>query len=324
MSLPKGPGSIEGLATADFAPSLATGSSSYEIAIAVPPASAGFGPRIALAYDSGGGVTEIGIGWRVIGTAKVKRRTEDGLPRFDDTDSFGLVGLGTPSELLEVTPGTYRPSVEDGSFVRLGRSEEDRDTWEARTKAGRTLLFGGAGYLEAEGDHVSASLLREERDRHGHSIRYEWDTSAGHALLTRVVWNAFDAASTNELEFLYEARPDTHRLFSSGIRQTITKRLVSVRVAHGGSLVRRYDLAYGDVGSPGASFGGARAPGRHEPDAGVALRVHGVSPGNRRALDERVDRRRQRRPDGGDAGRARALSPGSGRCHRGHGRRRTA
>src|SRR6185436_5002910 len=48
ISLPKGPGSIEGLASADFTPSLSTGAASYEVAIAVPPASAGFGPKLAL------------------------------------------------------------------------------------------------------------------------------------------------------------------------------------------------------------------------------------------------------------------------------------
>src|ERR1043165_722953 len=76
ISVPKGPGSIEGLASADFSPSLSSGAASYDIPIAVPPASAGFGPSIALAYDSSGGATEIGIGWRIAGIPKIRRRTE--------------------------------------------------------------------------------------------------------------------------------------------------------------------------------------------------------------------------------------------------------
>src|SRR5205823_238043 len=136
ISLPKGPGSIEGLATSNFSPSLASGAASYDIPIVVPPGAAGFGPNLALAYDSGGGLTEIGIGWRVTGAPKIERRTEDGLPRFDESDRFELEGLGITSPLVMVKDGVYRPSIEDGSFVRLTRSP-DGATWEARTKAGR-------------------------------------------------------------------------------------------------------------------------------------------------------------------------------------------
>jgi len=186
VSLPKGPGSIEGLATADFSPSLSTGSASYEVAITAPPASGGFGPKLALSYDSGGGVTEIGIGWRISGTVKIRRRTEDGLPAFDEADPLELLGIGIPSDLLEVSSGTLRPAVEDGSFVRVARSE-DGARFEARTKAGVALRFGGDGFVEAEGNRVSAYLLREEIDRHGHSIEYEWDASEGHALLLRTM-----------------------------------------------------------------------------------------------------------------------------------------
>lgn len=245
VSLPKGPGSIEGLASADFSPSLSTGAASYEVPIAVPPGSAGFGPKLSLSYDSGGGVTEIGIGWRISGTPKIRRRTEDGLPHFDDTDSFELVGVGIPSALVEVSKGIFRPAFEDGSFVRVERSP-DGEMWEARTKAGITLRFGGDGFTEHEGDHLGSYLLREEIDRHGHVIAYEWDATEGHALPTRVVWNTFDAASTNEVRFEYETRPDRHRRFSAGFRESITRRLIAIEVAHGGALVRRYELRYGE------------------------------------------------------------------------------
>jgi hypothetical protein len=145
ISLPKGPGSVEGLASADFAPSLASGNASYAVAIAVPPASGGFGPDLSLAYDSGGGASEIGIGWRVSGAPRLRRRTEEGLPRFDETDTFELVGLGVPCELLETEPGIFRPRFEDGSFVRVKRSA-DGSTWEARSKGGVTFRFGGDGH----------------------------------------------------------------------------------------------------------------------------------------------------------------------------------
>jgi RHS repeat-associated protein len=244
VSLPKGPGSIEGLASADFAPSLASGSASYSIPLAVPPGSAGLGPALALVYDSSGGVSEVGLGWSTSGTVKLRRRTEDGLPLFDETDRFELVGLGIPSELLQVAPRFFRPRYEDGSFVRVERSTAGNE-WEVRTKAGAILRLGGEGYTESEGSHVAAYLLREQADRHGHRVRYEWDTTEGHALLTHVVWNDFDDSARNEASFTYGERPDPISRFSTGIREAVTRRLEAVEVRHGGALVRRYDIAYG-------------------------------------------------------------------------------
>src|SRR5690606_1165712 len=212
LSLPSGPASIEGLGRS-FEPSLSTGTSSYGIDIAVPPAADGFSPRLSLDYDSGVGVSEVGMGWRLCGVPSIRRRVQEGLPRFDDGDAFEVSGLGVASDLLEVSAGVFRPEVETGAFVRVSRSE-DGERWEARVKNGRVFRFGGEGYTEAEDGHVVTYLLREELDLHGHQIRYEWDTADGYALLERVVWNDFTGEVRQELVFGYESRPDVHELFS--------------------------------------------------------------------------------------------------------------
>jgi hypothetical protein len=177
ISLPKGPGSIEGLGRS-FVPSLATGTASYGVDIAVPPAVGGFSPKLALEYDGGSGVSELGLGWHLGGVPSVRRRVEDGLPRFDDTDSFELAGLGAVSELLEMPDGSYRPRYETGTFARVQRSA-DGTQWEARTKAGVTHRFGGTGFTEDDEGKVATYLLREQQDLHGHLIRYEWDENSG-------------------------------------------------------------------------------------------------------------------------------------------------
>jgi len=247
LSLPKGPGSIEGLASADFTPNPASGQASYSIPIVVPPAARSFGPSLSLNYDSGAGVSELGVGWRLAGVPSVRRRTEDGLPRFDDTDTFEVVGIGIPAELLQVKPGIYRPRYEDGSFVRAERQGE---RWEVRTKAGQVLSFGGDGHTVEEAGHVAVYLLRTARDLRGHEVSYEWTTEGGYPLLERVVWNEFGSEFVNEVSFDYEERPDSSRLFSSGIGQILQDRLVAVTVRHGGSLVRRYELGYEDEVHP--------------------------------------------------------------------------
>ncbi len=242
ISLPSGPGSIEGLGK-NFAPSLASGTSSYGVDIAVPPAAGGFEPHLSLDYDSSGGVTELGMGWRLAGVPSVRRRTENGLPHFTDADPFEVAGIGVACDLLEVSPGFFRPEFESGSFVRVQRATAD--TWEARDKSGTIWRFGGAGFEEAENGNVATYLLSEAIDLHGHKIDYSWDASTGFALLTDVVWNDFGDTARNEIVISYEDRPDPHVFFSTGIRRALSKRMTSLEVRHGGGLVRRYELTYG-------------------------------------------------------------------------------
>jgi RHS repeat-associated protein len=242
INLPSGPGSIEGLGR-NFVPSLASGTAGYGIDIALPPAVHGFGPSLSLDYDSGGGVSEVGTGWQLGGIPSLRRRVDEGLPRFDEHDRWELAGLGMPCDLLEVAPNVFRPEQETGAFVRVKRGE-DGDRWEARVKNGFTYSFGGDGFTEDEDGKVYRYLLREANDLHGHAIRYTWDTSEGHALLTRVTWNDFSHQTRIEAAFTYEARPDVYERFSAGIRQNITRRLKTIDVTYGGELVRRYLLGY--------------------------------------------------------------------------------
>lgn len=242
ISLPSGPGSIEGLGR-NFAPSLASGTASYGVDIAVPPSAGGFEPHLSLDYDSSGGVTELGMGWRLSGIPTIRRRTENGLPRFTASDPIEISGMGIPCDLLQVAPGTFRPEYESGAFVRI--QQASADTWQARDKSGITWSFGGPGFEEAEGANVAAYLPSKAVDLHGHVIAYQWDTSSGYALLQHVTWNDFGASARNEILFSYENRPDPHLLFSTGIKQALTKRMTSIEVRHGGALVRRYELTYG-------------------------------------------------------------------------------
>ena len=242
ISLPSGPASIEGLGR-NFVPSLASGTAGYGIDIALPPAVRGFGPSLSIDYDSGGGASEVGTGWQIGQIPSLRRRVDDGLPRFDETDSWELTGLGMPCDLLEISPGVFRPEQETGAFARVKRAK-DGERWEARVKNGFTYSFGGDGFSEEENGNVYRYLLREANDLHGHAIHYTWDTSEGHALLTRVTWNEFSDKTRIEAIFAYEGRPDTYERFSSGIRQSITRRLKSIDVTYGGALVRRYTLGY--------------------------------------------------------------------------------
>jgi RHS repeat-associated protein len=209
----------------------------------VPPAAGGFAPKLSIDYDGGSGASEVGLGFRISGLPGIRRRTSAGLPKFDASDAFELVGLGMPCDLLAMPDGFYRPQYETGSFARVQRSP-DGATWEVRTKEGTTFRFGGVGFTEEENGNVATYLLREAVDLHGHRIVYAWDTSSGHALLESVVWNDFSKNVQQRIEVTYEPRPDVHTLFSSGIRRVLGQRVKAIEVTLGGDLVRRYTLGY--------------------------------------------------------------------------------
>src|SRR5690606_24416086 len=219
-------------------------------------------PALALEYDSGGGVSEVGLGWRLGGVPSIRRRTTEGLPTFTEADAFEAVGLGLPCDLVPVEGGFFRPEHEAGSFVRVQRSD-DGSLWEAHTKGGVTFRFGGDGFTEQEelnaatGDATSDATrrvvtyqLREQLERHGRHVAYEWDTEEGHAHLTSVTWNDFSADVRQRIQLVYEERPDAHELYGSGIRKVLSRRLARVDVTLGGQLVRRYELSYTDAPLP--------------------------------------------------------------------------
>lgn len=240
LSLPRGPGSIEGLGRS-FTTSQATGTASYGVDIALPPGAAGFSPRLSLEYDAGFGVSEVGMGWRLGGLPRIQRRVDEGLPRFDGEDTFEWAGGACSSPLVEVATRTYRPQFECGSFLRVRRSS-DGASWEAKDKAGITYRFGGS--VEQEEGRTVSFLLREMEDLHHHRATFEWDVAKGVALLRRIVWNNYGPDLRHEVLLSYEPRADVHLLFAKGIRQELRDRLVAIEVLHGGQRVRRYALSY--------------------------------------------------------------------------------
>ena len=62
ISLPKGPGSIEGLGES-FQPRLNSGTAAYGIGLSLPPGTAGHAPSLKLSYEGGGGNGVLGFGW---------------------------------------------------------------------------------------------------------------------------------------------------------------------------------------------------------------------------------------------------------------------
>lgn len=115
LSLPGGPGSIEGLGKS-FQPRLNSGSFSYNIPIQVPKGTGGVAPSLELTYDSGFGNSPFGQGWHLSGSFQIERQTEKGFPRFRDSDAPGVdPGSVLPQDSF-VFEGEELVPLSDGSF----------------------------------------------------------------------------------------------------------------------------------------------------------------------------------------------------------------
>ena len=82
ISLPHGGGAIRGMGE-KFAANPVNGTGGMDVPIALSPGRAGFGPKLALHYDSGTGNGAFGLGWDASLPA-ITRKTEKGIPHYLD------------------------------------------------------------------------------------------------------------------------------------------------------------------------------------------------------------------------------------------------
>lgn len=279
ISLPSGPGSIEGLGQS-FQPMLNTGTAKYSVKITIPRGVAGHTPEVSLDYESGLGDGPLGIGWK-LGPGSIRRQTERGIPRYvdgpngkdddydgqvdepDEEDRFiGIDG----EELVRLADGTYRSRIER-NFVRYERLA---DHWEVRLKNGKTLAFGithNGRITDATGDKIFKWFLEKSTDRNGNVIEYSYARFTGDDNQTYLKeirygpgappWTAFYF-----VYFTYETRPDWRKDYRSGFLVKTTKRLKQIDIGIQGvlpdqcaqgdwnndgiqdALIRRYVLTY--------------------------------------------------------------------------------
>jgi Salmonella virulence plasmid 65kDa B protein len=126
ISLPKGGGAIRGMGE-KFAANPVTGAGSMTAPIATSPGRAGFGPRLALSYDSGAGNGPFGIG-RSLTLPSISRKTEKGLPQYRDAEESDVFILSGSEDLVPALvhqnehwrPDTFLRTV-DGMHFRVLR-----------------------------------------------------------------------------------------------------------------------------------------------------------------------------------------------------------
>jgi RHS repeat-associated protein len=185
ISLPKGGGALQGMGE-KFQPDLYTGTGNFSIPIAIPSGRNGIQPQLNLAYSTGNGNGPFGLGWG-LGIPNIIRKTNKGIPRYQDQDTFILAGAEdlvlTRQETDQntgITKCYYRPRTE-GSFARIIHQTNGYiNYWEVKTKNGLTNIYGDTETSRIYdhhpdcADHIFQWLLSETRDQFGNRIVYTY------------------------------------------------------------------------------------------------------------------------------------------------------
>ena len=261
ISLPKGPGSIEGLGEA-FQPSLNTGTGKHAVGLKLPPGTAGHTPQMALVYEGGNGNGVLGPGWS-IPLAFVQRQTDKGVPRYvdgpngldddfdgeiDEPDELDRFINEGSEELVPVQDGgqvSFFPRNE-GAFIRYRRLG---DHWEGTRPDGTRLVFGESSTARvadaSNPTNIFRWLLEQEIDTLGNSIRYSYATFPGETNLAQVYLRAIEygpgpapwGGNFHFAFFNYEDREDWFEDCRSGFAIRTGKRLREITIGTQGAML---------------------------------------------------------------------------------------
>ncbi|HVK29951.1 MAG TPA: SpvB/TcaC N-terminal domain-containing protein, partial [Nocardioides sp.] len=198
ITLPKGGGAIRGIGD-KLEVNAATGTGTFTVPLAISPGRGGLTPDLSLRYDSSGGNGPFGLGWR-LSIPAIARKTDKGLPHYDDTDVFVLSGAedlvpvlvpdgdGTRPDVLDRDDHRvqrFRPRVE-GLFARIERWTH-RTTgdvhWRTITRENVLSVYGRSPDARiadpTDARRVFSWLLEETRDDRGNVVCYRYKQEDG-------------------------------------------------------------------------------------------------------------------------------------------------
>jgi RHS repeat-associated protein len=205
LTLPKGGGAIRGIGE-KFAANPVTGTGSLSVPIATSPGRSGFGPQLALSYDSGAGNGPFGVGWS-LSLPAITRKTDKGLPQYRDADESDVFILSGAEDLVPAFKKNkdgswardpqghllrdaesrngyeivrYRPRIE-GLFARIERwaRTSDGDThWRSISKDNVLTVYGGTPESRiadpANPARVFSWLICQSYDDKGNAVTYDY------------------------------------------------------------------------------------------------------------------------------------------------------
>ncbi len=260
VSLPEGPGSLEGIGeNVEVDPNM--GQMAYAVSVPLPGGYREMSPSVSLRYNSGGGASEVGMGW-ALPVPSIERMTAKGLPTYADGDRF----TGPAGELVRVSdgePAIYRARFEGGfaRYLWYGRGEGGGGHWVVEQPDGKVHYYGA----DKDGAEVAGARLTGDRgvfryrlvdqvDVFGHYIRWGYARFGATTLPTSLSWvHGEDGEPRYRVRFEYEGRPDFVSDAKPGFIEVLEHRLRQIRVLHRDVQLSRWQLTYEDRGGAGMS-----------------------------------------------------------------------
>ena len=257
VSLPEGPGSLEGIGD-DISFTYNMGTMGYNVPITLPDGFTSMVPQLGISYNSGGGGSIVGMGWS-INTPNIERLTLRGCPVYNEEDE--IQANGALLVLVETDGDTqiYRERFE-GSFVRYtwyGAGNEGY--WIAEYPDGRIGYFGA----DSDGTIVDSArvggddgifryLLVEMVDVWGHQMKHTYEQSGSTSLTQNIGWVYTDGENPDyEVVFEYESRQDLLSDATGGFEEVTDQRVSAILVYAHGTVIRNYELSYEDYDTSG-------------------------------------------------------------------------
>jgi hypothetical protein len=190
-----------------FSANPVTGTGSLSVPIYTSPGRSGFGPQLSLSYDSGAGNGPFGFGWN-LSLPAVTRKTDKGLPRYQDADESDVFILSGAEDLVPVlveSGGQWRretlpPRMVDAEMYKIDRyrsrieglfariehwtnAQTGATHWRSISKDNVTTLYGKTDESRiadpADPSRVFSWLICESYDDKGNAIRYEYVRAKG-------------------------------------------------------------------------------------------------------------------------------------------------
>jgi Salmonella virulence plasmid 65kDa B protein/FG-GAP-like repeat/Insecticide toxin TcdB middle/N-terminal region len=254
------------------------GAATYDIAIAVPPGTAGMVPSLKLSYSSQNGNGILGVGWTLSGLPSIARCAQTfaqdgvrGAVTFTNGDRFCMDG----QRLVAINgsygaDGTeYRTEVDSYSRIISHGTTGGGPTWfQVYTKAGQIMEFGHTAdsmLQVSTNGAVRNWALNKVSDTKGNyfTVTYTNNLTAPARTITNVT-NSIETgeaypsridytgntntgqATYNSVQFFYAttARMDPVSVFQAGMVVQTTMLLTDIKTYAGTTLVSDYNISY--------------------------------------------------------------------------------
>lgn len=238
----------------------AQGAYTNSIAIEAPGGAGGLRPSISLQYSSDAGNGHAGVGWSLSGLPAISRIAYGKPVKYNLEDTYA----GPGGRLIDVsgTGAYYHSAMTDWArYEPSGSCGNGPCMWTVRNADGSVHYYGSTNdsRIEAVGKNGAVrvwALARVEDARgNAYTIAYDEDVFAGGYYPTLITYTVVPGmVAYRTIEFEWETRPDARSGFSHGAPWNNDRRLRSIAVRSGGSLVRRYALTYAQSAGSGRSL----------------------------------------------------------------------